>query len=77
MEAISLFKIIENTGINNVDHLIFVHDCDLTDEKIIKEYLPKAIIKFVKDLLVIAWDNYTSFLFPTGFLKKYVIISLL
>lgn len=46
MESISLFKIIENTDINNIDHLIFVHDCDLTDEKMIKEYLPKAIIKF-------------------------------
>ena len=75
MEAISLFKIIENTGINNVDHLIFVHDCDLTDEKIIKEYLPKATIRISSQS--IAWDNYTSFLFPTGFLKKYVIISLL
>lgn len=29
MEAISLFKIIENTDINNIDHLIFVHDCDI------------------------------------------------
>ena len=46
MESISLFKIIENTDINNIDHLFFVHDCDLTDEKMIKEYLPKAIIKF-------------------------------
>lgn len=46
MEAISLFKIIENTQLDMIDHLIFIHDCDLTDEKIIKDHLPKAIVKF-------------------------------
>lgn len=34
MDATSLFKIIENT------------DCDLTNENIIKEHLPRAKIKF-------------------------------
>lgn len=35
MEAISLFKIIENTELDIIDHLVFIHNCDLTDEKII------------------------------------------
>ena len=58
VESISLFKIIENSQINNIEKLIFVHDCDLTDEKIIKEYLPKATIKFDPNHYAKNQENY-------------------
>lgn len=46
MESIALFKIIDYTKLSMHHNLLFIHDCDLTDEKIIQDHLPDAVIKF-------------------------------
>lgn len=46
MEGISLNHIIERTQIDSLSNLTFIHDCDLTDHKLISEKLPLAKIKF-------------------------------
>lgn len=46
MERINLLKIIEKTNISDLDNIIFVHDCDLTDEYLLNEQLKKAKILY-------------------------------
>ena len=46
MEKICLESIIENSHLIDIDELIFIHDCDLSDEYLIQEMLPNAEIYF-------------------------------
>ena len=46
MERINLLKIIEKTNISDFDNIIFVHDCDLTDEYLLNKQLKKAKILY-------------------------------
>lgn len=46
MEKISLDMIIKNTKIDQVEKLTFVHDCDLSDENLIRESLSNATVLF-------------------------------
>ena len=46
MEGIALTQIIDRSQLNTIKNLTFVHDCDLSDHKLIEQMLPNAIIKF-------------------------------